>query len=60
MADDIDRANDLAEQLNRSALAAADRAIPPGNAGVCEECGEFFVRIVNGHCARCREDLGLG
>ena len=60
MADDIDRANDLAEQLNQTALASVDRAIPRGHSGVCAECGDFFSRIVNGHCARCREDLGRG
>jgi len=60
MADDIDRATELVEQLTASALSAIDRDIPKGCAGECDECGEYFERIVDGHCARCREDLGLG
>lgn len=34
-------------------------AMPKGEPGECENCGEYFVRLVRGHCGRCRDALGL-
>ena len=29
--------------------------IPVGEAGECDSCGEFFTRLVDGMCGRCRD-----
>lgn len=63
MADEIDRANDRAqEDAERSINAARQRAasIPAGEAGECDFCGEWSGRLVNGACAPCRDRLELG
>lgn len=33
--------------------------MPIGEAGVCNECGHFFTRLVRGHCGKCRDELRL-
>ena len=38
-----------------NAMRKAASAIPKGNAGECNHCGEYFARIVHGACARCRD-----
>lgn len=62
MADEIDLQS-IRDAVELDAAVAAVRAkaaeIPKGVAGECEYCGEYFARIVNGHCARCRDKLGL-
>lgn len=53
---------DLAEEREYIARQDALRAIQnaaekfdPGISGECDTCGEYFGRIVNGLCARCRD-----
>lgn len=55
MADDIDMANDLAEQHLNHSLRAARAAVPDGVAGECEDCGEDMPRLVHGRCGYCRD-----
>jgi len=58
MADEIDVANDYAQKMEESNVAAirnAAAAIPVGNAGYCDECGLESGRLVNGWCAWCRD-----
>lgn len=59
MADEIDRANDYAEAFREAALKQARPEMPKGEPGECEWCGEHSARLVRGHCARCRDNLGL-
>lgn len=60
MADDIDRANDYAEYFRESVIKQTRAQIKTGMPGECEECGKHSNRIINGHCAQCRDELGLG
>lgn len=55
MADDVDRANDLAEEHLSHSLRAARAAVPVGQPGECEQCGEDMPRLVNGWCGYCRD-----
>ena len=60
MADIIDIANDYAAIEAESSLAMVRRAaaaIPAGEPGECEECGEESPRLVERLCARCRERI---
>jgi len=60
MADDIDRASEYAERM-REYLVRQHRAaaIPEGRPGECDFCGEESPRIVNGYCAKCRDQYGF-
>jgi len=58
LADEVDIANDYAERMREAALQSIIRDIPKGAPGECDECGNETARIVNGLCARCREELG--
>lgn len=40
-------------------LAERQYEIPPGTPGTCEECEKESPRLINGHCARCRDMLGM-
>lgn len=60
MPDIIDIANDYAAIEAESSLAMVRRAaaaIPAGEPGECEECGEESPRLVERLCARCRERI---
>lgn len=60
--DIIDQANDRAAEETASIEAAIRRkaaAIPPGEPGECEICGEWSGRLVEGHCAPCRDKYHL-
>jgi len=62
MADDVDKQLDregpIEEAMIRKAMAkAAD--IPKGKPGDCDLCGEWFSRLVDGACARCRDKYKL-
>jgi len=62
MPDLIDQQNERDEVELDAGISLVRRAaanIPKGEAGECEECGEYFIRIVNGYCGRCRDKLGL-
>ena len=58
MADICDNAGELIEKTEEMNLAAVRRAaadIPIGEAGECDECGLESKRLVNNHCAPCRD-----
>ena len=62
MADLADIAGDFEEIITASNLAyvmGEASKIPAGEAGECDLCGEYYARIVNGVCARCRDRRGL-
>jgi hypothetical protein len=58
MTDEFDRASereqaDRDRALNNARAAAA--AMPKGEPGECEGCGEYFARLVGGLCGFCRD-----
>ena len=55
MADQIDEANEIAEEHLKRSLVAARAPIPVGEPGECEECGEQMPRLVEGRCGFCRD-----
>lgn len=60
MPDIIDVANEYAAIETESSLAAVRRAaaaIPEGEPGECEDCGEESPRLVDRLCARCRDRI---
>lgn len=60
--DDIDRAGDRIDATEKQIIDAARKKaanIPKGSAGECEWCGEYFERLVNGACGRCRDEFKL-
>jgi RNA polymerase-binding transcription factor DksA len=60
MADIVDIANYYAAIEAESSLAMVRRAaaaIPEGEPGECEDCGEESPRLVERLCARCRERI---
>jgi len=57
--DVIDRANDVAQAMLDANIAAASKALPKGEPGVCEYCGFDSPRLINQACARCRDELRL-
>jgi len=60
MTDDIDRANERAEQLRQAALDAPRPPMAKGVPGECDWCGEHSERIVKGYCPPCRDELRIG
>ena len=62
MADEIDHAQDREQATTGSAVAyvrAQAAKIKEGTTGDCDLCGEYFARIVNGACGRCRDKFNL-
>lgn len=62
MSDLIDQANDKAQDAADHAVEERRRAaaaIPHGEPGECEWCGELKARLVNGACGRCRDQWRL-
>lgn len=60
--DEIDRANELAQAERDHELAEIRKraaAMPPGEPGDCDLCGEWSGRLVGGVCASCRDRHGL-
>ena len=60
--DDIDRAGDHIDATEKQIIDAARKKaanIPKGSAGECEWCGEYFERLVNNACGRCRDEFRL-
>lgn len=56
--DPIDRADYFIESVIDDHVKEAMRRaaeIPVGEAGDCDSCGEFFTRLVDGRCGRCRD-----
>ena len=60
MADDADNASEKSlreEEMRKQSYAEQAARIPVGEPGVCEECDEYFTRLVEGRCGRCRDEL---
>lgn len=53
--DEIDKANDRAQQILDEAISAARKEIPKGEPGVCRLCEVNSPRLIGGVCARCRD-----
>ena len=56
--DDADLSQAKTEVLEAADIAEVRRraaAMPKGEPGDCEMCGEWFGRLVKGVCARCRD-----
>lgn len=59
MSDEADMANDRAEQDLERAISAARGDIPTGIEGECDLCGEHSARLIDNHCAPCRDRYHL-
>lgn len=60
--DDADFTSNVIDiETERAILKIRNAAaqIPPGEPGDCEMCGEWFSRLVNSVCARCRDKYKL-
>ena len=60
--DDADLTAEREAAIDKARLQAARNkanAIPPGEPGECELCGEDSLRLVNGACAPCRDKRRL-
>ncbi len=55
MADPADIAALQTEVDISARLSRIDAAIPAGVAGECDECGDYFSRLVGGRCGFCRD-----
>ncbi|AOW22754.1 MULTISPECIES: hypothetical protein [Sphingomonas] len=55
MADDADRAGDIADRLLERQIAGAVRVVPAGEPGDCRTCDSWSPRLVGGRCAPCRD-----
>ena len=56
--DEADRATYFIESVIDDHVKEAMRRaaeIPVGESGECDGCGEFFTRLVDGMCGRCRD-----
>lgn len=56
--DDADLSQAKTEVLEAADIAEVRRraaAMPKGEPGDCDMCGEWFGRLVKGVCARCRD-----
>ena len=57
MSDEADKSDYYIESVIDDHVKMAMRKaadIPIGVSGTCDLCGEYFSRLVNGACARCR------
>ncbi len=62
MADEADIASIYMEALDEISIQQIRKQvamIPEGVAGDCDYCGDYFERLVNAHCGRCRDLLRL-
>lgn len=55
MADDIDRAATITQELTELAIRNTASDIAPGVPGDCETCGEYSTRLIQAMCAPCRD-----
>lgn len=55
MADEADRAQILEEAEREASVKAASKGLAIGQPGYCLQCGDYFIRLVLGTCACCRE-----
>lgn len=62
MADEADQTSDRMEVQQAADIAEIRRkaaAIPKGEPGICDLCGEDMPRLINGVCAPCRDKFKL-
>jgi len=59
MADEADIANDYMERVQAAAMRTPRPQMAKGEPGECDWCGEESPRLVNGYCARCRDEYKL-
>lgn len=61
MPDEIDLAQDREQIATDDAIREVQRkaAMPAGEPGDCDLCGEWSARLVNGACAPCRDRYKL-
>lgn len=58
MADEADKAAPNIENAISDGIGEASRAVaamPVGEPGICDGCGEISGRLVGGYCAPCRD-----
>lgn len=55
MADEIDRANEMADEHLARGIAAEKAPLLPGAPGECEGCDIDMPRLVDGLCGYCRD-----
>lgn len=58
MSDDVDITTDRLIVMEADGIKAVQRKaqnIPKGEPGDCDECGEYFARLVDGYCGYCRD-----
>ena len=63
MSDEADRADYYIESVIDDHVKEAMRKaadIPQGFAGTCDLCGDYFSRLVDGACGRCRDKYRIG
>ena len=57
--DDTDRATEREQIARDDAIRANAKALPAGEPGECDMCGEWSGRLINGACAPCRDKWRL-
>ncbi len=59
MSDDVDVANDQAEQRLLILIKRASKPLQKGSPGDCDLCGEWSGRLIEAVCAPCRDRYKL-
>lgn len=62
MADNADQAGELIDREEASMIFIAQQhaaRMSKGYAGECASCEEHSMRLVHGHCAKCRDKYDL-
>ena len=57
--DEVDQANDQAEQRLSILIKRASKPLAKGEPGECELCGEWSGRLIEAVCAPCRDRYKL-
>jgi hypothetical protein len=59
VSDDVDVANDQAEQRLAILIKRASKPLQKGSPGDCDLCGEWSGRLIEAVCAPCRDRYKL-
>jgi hypothetical protein len=59
VSDDVDVANDQAEQRLSILIKRASKPLQKGSPGDCDLCGEWSGRLIEAVCAPCRDRYKL-
>ena len=57
--DEVDQANDQAQQRLDILIKRASKPLQKGNPGDCDLCGEWSGRLIEAVCAPCRDRYKL-